>query len=42
MTLTCEDYGLLFRLAENNQKPIVRLDLDAQLLGEQRSSTPWR
>ena len=21
-TLTCEDYGLLFRLAENNQKPV--------------------
>jgi len=35
VTLTCEDYGLLFRLAENNQKPVVRLDLDAQLLGEQ-------
>jgi hypothetical protein len=35
VTLTCEDYGLLFRLAENNQKPVVRLDLDAELLGEQ-------
>ncbi|HEV8447918.1 MAG TPA: M20/M25/M40 family metallo-hydrolase [Gemmatimonadaceae bacterium] len=35
VTLTCEDYGLLYRLAENNQKPKVRLDLDAQLLGEQ-------
>ncbi len=35
VTLTCEDYGLLFRLAENNQKPVVRLDLDADLLGEQ-------
>ena len=35
VTLTCEDYGLLYRLAENNQKPMVRLDLDAQLLGEQ-------
>ena len=34
VTLTCEDYGLLYRLAENNQKPMVRLDLDAQLLGE--------
>jgi hypothetical protein len=34
VTLTCEDYGLVFRLAENNQKPMVRLDLDAQLLGE--------
>jgi Predicted aminopeptidases len=35
VTLDCEDYGLVFRLAENNQKPMVRLDLDAQLLGEQ-------
>lgn len=35
VTLTCEDYGLVYRLAENNQKPQVRLDLDAQLLGEQ-------
>ena len=35
VTLTCEDYGLLYRLAENKQKPVVRLDLDAQLLGEQ-------
>jgi hypothetical protein len=34
-TLTCEDYGLVFRLAENKQKPRVRLDLDATLLGEQ-------
>ncbi|HEY4303710.1 MAG TPA: M20/M25/M40 family metallo-hydrolase [Gemmatimonadaceae bacterium] len=35
VTLTCEDYGLVYRLAENRQKPMVRLDLDAQLLGEQ-------
>jgi carboxypeptidase Q len=35
VTLTCEDYGLVYRLAENNEKPIVRLDLDASLLGEQ-------
>jgi hypothetical protein len=34
VTLTCEDYGLVYRLAENNQKPRVRLDLEAQLLGE--------
>jgi carboxypeptidase Q len=34
VTLTCEDYGLLYRLAENKQKPRVRLDLDARLLGE--------
>ncbi len=35
VTLDCEDYGLVFRLAENRQKPVVQLDLDAQLLGEQ-------
>lgn len=34
VTLDCEDYGLVYRLAENGQKPHVRLDLDAQLLGE--------
>jgi len=33
--LTCEDYSLVYRLAENNQKPMVTLDLDAALLGEQ-------
>jgi hypothetical protein len=32
--LTCEDYSLVYRLAENNQKPMVTLDLDAALLGE--------
>jgi hypothetical protein len=35
VTLTCEDYSLVYRLAQNNQKPMVRLDLDASLLGEQ-------
>ncbi|MDQ2666499.1 MAG: M20/M25/M40 family metallo-hydrolase [Gemmatimonadota bacterium] len=35
VTLECEDYGLVARLAENNQKPVVKLDLDASLLGEQ-------
>ncbi|MDB4877908.1 MAG: peptidase family protein [Gemmatimonadetes bacterium] len=35
VTLTCEDYGLVYRLADHNEKPMVRLDLDAQLLGEQ-------
>ena len=35
VTLTCEDYGLVYRLAENNQHPRVKLDLDASLLGEQ-------
>ncbi len=35
VTLECEDYSLVYRLAENNQKPMVRLDVDGQLLGEQ-------
>jgi len=34
VTLTCEDYGLIYRLAENGDRPMVRLDLDAELLGE--------
>ncbi|MHB1298370.1 MAG: hypothetical protein ACYC0B_07565 [Gemmatimonadaceae bacterium] len=34
MTLSCEDYSLVFRLAENGQKPMVRIDADAELLGE--------
>jgi carboxypeptidase Q len=34
IALSCEDYGLVFRLAENNQHPTLRLDLDAELLGE--------
>ena len=33
--LSCEDYSLVYRLAENKQKPMVTLDLDAALLGEQ-------
>jgi len=35
VALSCEDYGLLFRLTENTQHPVLRLNLDAQLLGEQ-------
>ena len=34
VTLECEDYGLVYRLAQNSQSPVVRLDLDSQLLGE--------
>ena len=33
--LSCEDYGLVFRLTDNNQHPKIRLNLDAELLGEQ-------
>ena len=35
IALSCEDYGLVFRLAENHQNPQLKLNLDAQLLGEQ-------
>ena len=35
IALSCEDYGLVFRLTESGAKPTLRLDLDAELLGEQ-------
>ncbi|MBL0938074.1 MAG: M20/M25/M40 family metallo-hydrolase [Gemmatimonadaceae bacterium] len=35
IALSCEDYGLVFRLTENNQAPKMRLNLDADVLGEQ-------
>lgn len=35
VALSCEDYGLVFRLTETNRHPLVRMNLDAQLLGEQ-------
>ncbi len=35
LDLSCEDYGLVFRLAENGQGPRLRLDADAEFLGEQ-------
>jgi hypothetical protein len=35
IALSCEDYGLVYRLTEHGDKPTLRLDLDAQLLGEQ-------
>jgi hypothetical protein len=34
LVLSCEDYGLVFRLAERNQGPILRVNADAQFLGE--------
>lgn len=34
LELSCEDYGLVFRLAANNQGPTVRLRADAEPLGE--------
>ncbi len=33
--LSCEDYGLLWRLAVNNQGPRIRLNAEAESLGEQ-------
>jgi hypothetical protein len=35
LSLSCEDYGLVFRLTERGIKPRLRLRLDARLLGEQ-------
>lgn len=35
IAVSCEDYGLLFRLTENGQNTQVRMNLDAQLMGEQ-------
>jgi hypothetical protein len=33
--VTCEDYNLLFRLAQHNQGPRVRLNASSEFLGEQ-------
>ncbi|MEO8564280.1 MAG: M20/M25/M40 family metallo-hydrolase [bacterium] len=35
VSLSCEDYGLVFRLSEHGSNPKLRLNLDAQALGEQ-------
>jgi hypothetical protein len=32
--LSCEDYGLLYRLVERGQRPRIRVDADAEALGE--------
>jgi hypothetical protein len=32
--LSCEDYGLVFRLAENNQGPTLRLRAESEMRGE--------
>ena len=34
LDIACEDYGLLYRLAENKQGPVVEATVDAQALGE--------
>ena len=33
--VSCEDYGLLFRLAERKQSPVARLETESEALGEQ-------
>ena len=35
LSFSCEDYGLVFRLTERGSSPKIRMNLDAQLLGEQ-------
>ena len=34
LDVSCEDYGLLYRLAENDQGPVVRMEAEAEFLGE--------
>ena len=34
LDLSCEDYGLVFRLAERNQGPVVRVSAEGEALGE--------
>jgi carboxypeptidase Q len=34
LDVACEDYGLLYRLAENKQAPVIEVTADAQALGE--------
>src|SRR5581483_1939251 len=35
IALSCEDYGLLYRLTTSGAQPKLRLNLDAELMGEQ-------
>jgi hypothetical protein len=34
INLSCEDYGLVFRLADNNQGPVLRLDAQVESMGD--------
>jgi len=34
VSLSCEDYGLVFRLAEHHQGPVLRMEAESQMLGE--------
>jgi hypothetical protein len=38
LSFSCEDYGLVFRLTERGIAPKIRMNLDAELLGEQPMS----
>ena len=33
--LSCEDYGLVFRLADNDQGPVLRVNFEGEFLGEE-------
>src|SRR5690606_41651322 len=35
LDLSCEDYGLVYRLAQYGQGPVLRLEADAEFLGEE-------
>jgi Zn-dependent M28 family amino/carboxypeptidase len=35
LDVACEDYGLLYRLAENKQSPVIEVTAESQALGEQ-------
>jgi hypothetical protein len=34
INVSCEDYGLIFRLAENGQSPVLRLNAESRFLGD--------
>ena len=34
LDVACEDYGLLYRLAQNNQNPVIEVTAESQALGE--------
>ena len=34
VNVSCEDYGLIFRLAENGQSPVLRLTAESRFLGD--------
>ena len=38
LSVSCEDYGLVFRLTERGSNPRIRMNLDAESLGEQPMS----